>query len=96
MTNDREFFVKKSRLTGKEYNTLEHCRILNLEQALRYLANGVELIDIYPSRDKENPEKHKCVFVFNRKDSAWAYDAWCRHELKYPDDVESAAKDTDK
>lgn len=83
--NEHEFMVK-SRINNTEYNAFETCKILNLQQAIRYLANGVKLIDLYTSRDKDDPTNQKLVFVFNRRDSRWAYDLWCKHELNFPGD----------
>ena len=83
---DEHVFMIKSRITHKEYNAFETCRILNLQQAIRYLANHVELIDLYTSKDKDNPGVQKLVFVFDRKESKWAYDLWCKRELGFPED----------
>lgn len=45
-----------------------------------YLNYGVELLDIYTSRDKDdNPV---LVFVFDKESSKPAYDLWCKHELE--------------
>lgn len=85
--SDRDL-TKVSRINGREYKVFDTCRILNLQQAIRYLANNVELIDLYTSKDRDNPEAQKLVFVFNRNESKWAYDAWCKRELKFPDEVD--------
>lgn len=77
--------MKKSRINGREYNLYETCRILNLQQAIRYLANGIELIDLYTSKDRDDPDTQKLVFVFDRKGTKWAYDLWCKHELGFPE-----------
>ena len=69
-----------SKLTGKSYNVEDVVRIVNVLQLSLYIENGVELIDIYTSRDYKT-KKPILVAVFDKNNSAWAYDLWCKHEL---------------
>ena len=69
-----------SNTTGKQYCPSEVVRILNLRQATLYMANGAELLDIYPSIDFKTNEK-VLVFIFDRTKTYPLYDAWCNHTL---------------
>lgn len=71
----------KSNVTNKEYYANETVRILNVQQVIAYLNFGVELLDIYPSKDR-NSDKQLLVYVFDKEKSKEAYDLWCKHELK--------------
>lgn len=75
-------FIKRSQVTGKKYDYFSDqiVRVLNLKQAMAYLNFGVELLDIYTSRDKE--DRPVLVFVFDRESSREAYDLWCKHKLE--------------
>lgn len=69
-----------SKITGKRY-VPRHCvRIVNPKQAAMYALHGLELIDIYPSRDYRT-DAPIWVFVFDKKSSYEAYKAWCDYEL---------------
>lgn len=79
---DKVKFIKRSPVTQKKYDYFSNdiIRVLNLRQAMGYLNYGVELLDIYTSRDKDdNPV---LVFVFDKESSKPAYDLWCKHELE--------------
>lgn len=69
-----------SKVTGKKYIAENCVRILNPQQVAAYLDYGVELLDIYISKDKIT-DKKILVYIFNRNDSAEAYDLWCKREL---------------
>lgn len=66
---------------GKDYAPSRVVRILNIQQAIAYIKNNVELLDLYTSFD-EKTGKDVLVFIFDRQKSKWAYDLWCKHELK--------------
>lgn len=70
-----------SSVTGKSYDATSVVRILNTQQVIAYLNNGVELLDLYPSVDSKT-EKPLLVYIFDRNESRAAYDLWCRRELK--------------
>lgn len=67
--------IFKSDLTGKEYCPNDVVRLVNVRQLLFYMRNGVEILDIYPSKDfKTNDDI--LVFIVNKKDSQEAYKKW--------------------
>lgn len=70
-----------STITGKTYEAKDVVRILNTQQVIAYLNNGVELLDLYPSYDNRS-DKPLLVYIFDRYKSKEAYDLWCRRELK--------------
>lgn len=70
----------KSNFTGKTYNPSKTVRILNMQQVAAYLNYGLELLDLYPSKDIKTG-KPILVFIFDREKSKDAYDKWCKHEL---------------
>lgn len=80
-------FWKRSQVTGKRYNyfSSDIIRIVNLAQAMAYISNGAELIDIYTSTNRKTGEP-MLVFVFGKEKTKELYDAWCRHELTIRDD----------
>lgn len=69
----------KSNFTGKTYDPNKAVRILNMQQAAAYMNYGIDLIDLYSSKDKNG--KPILVFIFNREESKEAYDLWCNHAL---------------
>lgn len=75
-------FWKRSPITRREYDYFSDdiVRILNIDQAAAYLKNGVELIDIYVSKDKVK-DKDLLVFVFDRESSKPFFELWKKHEL---------------
>lgn len=82
----------KSLLTGKSYFHDDGIRILNIKQALYYIDNGVELLDLYPSRSYQTGEKI-LVFVFNKRQSSLIYPQWkenhtltCQHFMDEKED----------
>lgn len=67
--------IFKSDFTGKEYCPNDVVRLVNVRQLLFYMRNGVEILDIYPSKDfKTNDDI--LVFIVNKKDSQEAYKKW--------------------
>lgn len=69
-----------SETTGKSYDTNSVVRLVNMQQLAAYMANGVELLDIYSSRDFKT-NKPILVGIVDRKASQKCYDLWCKHEL---------------
>lgn len=72
-----------SDITGKEYSPHQAVRIINPQQAIAYIYNGQELLDMYPSVDFKTG-KPLLVYIFDRNGSQDVYDAWCKGELKKP------------
>ena len=70
----------RSDITGKTYYASDVVRILNIYQVHYYLQMNVELLDVYPSKDRET-DKPLLVFIFDRKASRQAYDLWCKRKL---------------
>ena len=70
----------KGKYSGKWYYASEAIRILDPFQATLYWSNGIEPLDIYPSRNYET-NKPLLVFVFNRSETKEVFDKWCKHEL---------------
>lgn len=69
----------KSNFTGREYETKKVIRILNAQQAAAYIKHGIELLDLWLSKDKDG--KPILVFIFDKEESKEVYDLWCKHEL---------------
>lgn len=70
-----------SETTGKTYCPSECIRLVNMKQLAAYMVYGVELQDIYASRDfKTNVPI--LVGIVKREDSKQAYEKWCNYELK--------------
>lgn len=70
----------KSNFTGKYYDPQKSCRILNMTQLASYMDYGVELLDLYTSKDYKT-KKPILVGVVDRNDSYEAYKLWCEHKL---------------
>lgn len=70
----------KSIFTGKEYDPQKTVRIVNTLQLAAYIANDVELLDLFVSRDIKTG-KHILVGVVDKEASYEAYQKWCNHEL---------------
>ena len=84
-------YWKRSQVTGKKYDYFSESiiRIINLKQAMSYLSNGAELMDIYTSRNRKTNDP-VLVFVFNKNEKLQElYDLWCKHKLEIKDfDIE--------
>lgn len=72
--------IIKSNFTKKIYDSDEVCRIINMSQLASYIDCGVELLDLYTSKDY-NTGKPILVGVVGKQDSYEAYKKWCNHEL---------------
>ena len=70
----------KGKYSGKLYYASDAIRILDPFQATLYWSNGIEPLDIYPSRHYAT-NKPLLVFVFNRAETKDVFDKWCKHEL---------------
>lgn len=62
-----------------KYDKSKTISILNARQAAFYWNNGLQPIDIFPSRDMIT-NAPVMVFVFNREDTKELFNQWC--ELK--------------
>ena len=65
-----------SEVTHITYAVKDVVRIVNYQQAIYYINSGIPLLDIYTSIDRRS-DKPIFVYIFNRADTATAYDAWC-------------------
>lgn len=70
-----------SDITGKTYCPNDCIRLVNMKQLAAYMLNGVELQDIYPSRDIKT-NSPILVGIVKREDSRESYKKWCNYELK--------------
>lgn len=70
---------KVSDITQREYDLFKQVRILNIQQVIFYLQNGVTLNDIELSEDRKT-HSPVMVFLFDREDTRTAYDLWCRRK----------------
>lgn len=70
----------KSDFTKKTYDLEKSCRIINMSQLAAYMSYGVELLDLYISRDYKT-NRPILVGVVDREQSYEAYKKWCDHEL---------------
>ena len=71
----------KARFSNREYSANECIKILDPFQAACYWCNGVEPLEIYPSRNYET-NKPLLVYVFKRSETKEVFDLWCKRELK--------------
>ena len=69
----------KSSFTGKSYDPSKCCRIVNMMQLAFYLDSGVELLDLYTSKDYKT-NKPILVGVVDKTDSYDAYNSWCNNK----------------
>lgn len=68
----------KSRFTNHDYDINNVVRIVKYWQAAFYWENGLEPIDIYPSKDIKTGEPI-IVFIFDREASQALFYAWRNH-----------------
>ena len=71
----------KARFSNREYKAKDCIKILDPFQAASYWCNGVEPVEIYPSRDYTTG-KPLLVYVFKRDETKEVFDLWCKRELK--------------
>lgn len=72
-------FIRKSKLTGKEYNVFDTVKILNMTQVAAYLNHDVVPVDIMVSTGKEG--RPILVYYYLKEETKEVYDLWCRHEI---------------
>ena len=73
------YFVK-SAVTQREYDLFNAVKIVNIQQACKYMENDVLPVDIKVSVDPKTNKK--CVvFYFDKTESHDVYDKWCNYEL---------------
>ncbi len=77
-----------SKITGRTYELFSQVRILNIQQCIFYLENGVVLNDIEISEDRRTHQP-VMVFLFNREDTRDAYDEWCKRRKQVADHEDS-------
>ena len=67
----------------KYYDDKDAIRILNPKQSAFYWSNGVEPLDIYPSKNHETNEP-VIVYIFSRSETqeTGVYDEWCNKKKK--------------
>lgn len=70
----------KSNFTGKTYEPNKCCRIINMTQLACYMDFGVELLDLYVSKDYKT-NKPMLVGIVDKTSSYEAYQLWCEHKL---------------
>ena len=69
-----------SEVTGKTYDPKKVVRILNMQQACKYIKARCYPLDIYPSIDFKTGND-VLVYLFDRDQSKELYRLWCNHEL---------------
>lgn len=69
-------YLRYSKVVGAKYNLFECVRITNLKQVYFYLENGIQLLDVYSGKDKNN--KPTLVFLFYKEDTKEIYEKWCK------------------
>ena len=75
----------KSNFTGKHYDPNKSCKILNMQQLAFYMANNVELLDLFVSKDYKT-KKPILVGVVDKASSYEAYQLWCANK---PENVDT-------
>ena len=73
----KETRYETSSITGRTYELFSQIRILNIQQSIFYIQNGVMLNDIEIGEDRKT-HLPIMVFLFNREDTRDAYDKWCK------------------
>ena len=71
----------KSNFTKKYYDASKSCKILNMAQLAFYMSNGVELLDLFVSKDHKT-KKPILVGVVDKTDSYEAYQLWCDNKSR--------------
>ena len=71
----------KTNLKPRNYSIHEVVRIVNPNQYLLYIKNGVYPIDMYTSIDEDTNNIILAV-VFLKEETTDVYKKWCNHELK--------------
>ena len=71
-----------SKITGRTYDLFAVVRILNIQQSIWYLKNGVPLEDMEIGEDRKTGLP-VLVFLFSRAESQNAYDSWCKNRKTF-------------
>lgn len=73
-------YFRFSTVTGRKYNFFQTAKILNINQCIYYMQNGVYPVDI---KITENNKGNKCfVFYYDRDESKKVYEDWCNTTRK--------------
>ena len=72
-------FIRKSGLTGKEYNVFDCVRILNDFQARAYMNNGVSPVDVKLTNETG---RLQFIYFFNKEETAELYQKWRNYDLR--------------
>jgi len=67
--------IIKSDTTGRTYDPSKCVRLVNIKQLMFYMKNGVEILDIYTSKDFKSGEDI-LVYVVDRVSSQDVYKKW--------------------
>ena len=70
-----------SRISESVYAAEDVVRILNYQQAIYYINNGLKLLDVYTSINHKTKQP-LLVYIFNREDTRDVYDSWCSQGVK--------------
>lgn len=70
-----------SNLTQRMYDPSECIRLVNYRQLMFYIQKGVEILDLYPSKDFKTGQD-VLVFIVNRSDSRSVYEEWKELRIK--------------
>lgn len=63
------------------YDPSECIRLVNYRQLMFYIQKGVEILDLYPSKDFKTGQD-VLVFIVNRNDSRSVYEEWKELRIK--------------
>jgi hypothetical protein len=66
----------KSEMTGKTYDPKKCLRLTNIKQLVFYMRKGVDILDMYPSKDLKNPNEDVLVYLVDKEQSHEAYVEW--------------------
>ena len=72
--------VIHSRVTGKLYCEDNVVHIFDVLKAYRYMCNGAELIDLFPSHGGDGSER--LCFIFNKADDELLEPLWLARKLR--------------
>lgn len=71
----KDEYYRLSTVTGKKYDVFKCVKLLNLNQCMYYMQNGIYPVDI---KITENDKGNKClVFYYNKEETQKIYEDWC-------------------
>lgn len=70
-----------SDFTRREYDPSKCIRLVNYRQLMFYMKEGVEILDLYPSKDFKTGQD-VLVYIVNRAESREAYEKWKAMRIK--------------